>query len=377
VLTLLVLLVDASIKSRSQTPARLLSGQVWVDRVVPLITQSNVSGRDFQELRTGSATLRAVTLGRDLTAMTAGTRSTYEAYETLKAPTSLAAPASLLGACLLLRSQATVSVVAAIKAQLAGPAGDPARTESRRLASAVRQLELADSAYSLFAGRMPTSIAGRMPPSTWVQDASLYTQASLSVWLKALHSRVSLVAVNSIQIVAVSTTPAPLSLASRVETLPASPLHVSVVVGNTGNRAQGELRVKATVSRATGPASVSDLVAGLPVGSDTTVTLGPLSPKIGVTVTLIVTVSPLRGSPTRPVTRTISFLMPSATSTSTSTSTTTAPATTTVPTAASTTPGAATTVTTAPPQTSPTTPAPTTPTTAATTTTSVTRPSGG
>jgi hypothetical protein len=387
VLTLLVLLVDASIKSRSQTPARLLSGQAWVDRVVPIITDSNVSGRDFQELRAGSAALPAVTLDRDLATMAKSTRNTYHAYEKLSAPTNLSGPASLLGACLLLRSQATATVVAAIQAQLAGPAGDPARTESQRMASAVHQLELADSAYGLFAGRMPTSIAGRMPPSAWVLDASLFTPASLTVWLRALHSRISLVSINTIQIVEVSTTPAPLSLASKTETLPAAQLHVSVVVGNTGNQAQGELRVKAAVSRATGRTSVSDIISGLSAGSDTTVTLGPLSPRIGVTVTLTVTVSPLSGSPTKPVSRTITFVMPSSTSTSTTTTTTAPPRTTTVPTTATTLPGSVTTLTTTPPattppQTTPTTPPPTTPTTPAQTTTTVavtttTRPHGG
>jgi hypothetical protein len=372
VLTLLVLLVDASIKSRSQAPVRQLSGQAWVNRVVPIITDSNVSGHDFQALRTNSASLSAATLRSDLAAMTNGTKGTYDAYAKLVAPTDLSTSAGLLGTCLLLRSQATATVVSAIRTQLAAPAGLPASTESQRIASAVHQLEVADSAYGLFAGRIPASISGRMPASTWVTDESLFTPDTLTVWLKALHNRVSLSSVHSVEIVALTTTPAPLSLANKTETLPASTLHVSVVVGNTGNQNQGELRVKATVSRASGRGSAIDVISGLAAGADRTVTLGPLSPRIGVTVTLTVTVSPLSGSPTKPVTRSISFLMPSSTSTST-TSPTTAPTRTTVTTPVTTPPTATTSVTTpatspqttptTPPQTTATTPAQTTPTT--------------
>jgi hypothetical protein len=240
VLTLLVLLVDASIKSRSQTPLRQLSGQAWVGRVVPIITDSDVSGHDLQALRTSAASLSATTLRSDLVAMTNGTQGAYDAYLKLVPPSDLTVSAGLLGTCLLLRREATATVVSAIRTQLAGPAHLPALSESQRIASAVKQLEVADSAYGLFATRIPASIGGRMPASVWVTNASLYTPATLTVWLKAVHNRISLASVHSIEIVALSTTPAPLSLANKTETLPASTLHVSVVVGNTGNQNQGD-----------------------------------------------------------------------------------------------------------------------------------------
>ncbi len=331
VLTLLVLLVDASIKSRSQAPVRQLSGQEWVDRVLPLIGQSNVSGRELEGFRSSSsAKLVPATASTDLNAMVNGTKRTYESYLKLTAPNSLAGSAGLLQTSLLVRSQAAAAIAAAVRTQLASPTTTATSSGAQRqITAAVSQLEIADEAYSLFTKRLPSSVGGA-PASVWLTDSSsaLYAPAKLQVWLAGLHSRISLAAVHRLRVVSLATAPGPVG-GSRgtTETLaPGTHLQVTVVVGNVGNQPADNLDVKAAISASTGTASATTVIPSLAAGSDTTVALGALAPRIGVPVTLTVTVSPQKGSPTPAVNRRLVFTMPSPTSSSTTTTTSTPPA---------------------------------------------------
>ncbi|HLH99341.1 MAG TPA: hypothetical protein VKV06_01050, partial [Acidimicrobiales bacterium] len=279
VLTLVVVLIDASVKSRSQTPVRQLSGQAWVDHVLPVVTSSDAVARELQSLRADPTSLSAAQLRVELTSMTKTTRHNYESVMHLGVPTSLTGPATLLQTCLNLRSQATATFAGTISGQLAAPAGSSTTQAAQTLTSAVRQLEVADSACKLFASRWPKA-DGPVQADAWVTDASQYSAAKLQVWLASLRSKISLTPVHAISIVALSTTPSPLRVGGGTETLPASPLDVAVVLGNTGNQVESNLTVKATLSAATTPsgATASGAVPALDPGSDTTVQLGPLQP---------------------------------------------------------------------------------------------------
>jgi hypothetical protein len=219
--------------------------------------------------------------------------------------------------------------------------------------SAVSELQVADNAYTLFAKRIPASV-GTVQTSQWVPQPSLYTRDKLEVWLTALHTRVSLTPVHALSIVALSTSPSPLSTSGAVETLPAGLLTVQVVVGNVGNQPATDLRVAATISASSGVAAASHVVYQLPAGADTTVRLGSLGPKLGVAVTLTVTVTPPTGSGATAVTKTLKFMMPSATSSTTTTSSTTSTtvprrtkgSTTTLPASSTTLPASSTTAST-------------------------------
>ncbi len=49
-LTLLVLLVDASLHSRSSGPGQQLAAGAWVDRALPIIATSNAEGKELAGL---------------------------------------------------------------------------------------------------------------------------------------------------------------------------------------------------------------------------------------------------------------------------------------------------------------------------------------
>jgi hypothetical protein len=324
VVTLVVILIDASIKSRSPDPVRQLAGQAWVDRALAIVGESNVQGRDLSAFLTSTSTVTAAGVTSELDAMSSGATASYRAYARLKAPSGVAAASGLLEACLLVRSQAARSIASAVEAELAAPASPAAATAAATAVTAgVQRLEVADQAYNLFAGELPGYLDVKVPPSQWVPSGAGYDQASLSVFLTGLRSRVSLAPVTRLTIEAVSTTPSALGSNGTTEVLSPSPdLTVGVVVGNTGNQTLTNLTVGAAIAPTAGTSSAREFITTLAPGSSQTVSIGYLNPPLGTTITLTVTVTPQAGSAAAPQTRTISFEMPSPTS-STSTTTTT------------------------------------------------------
>ncbi len=319
--TLLVLLIDASTKSASQAPARTLAGQAWYDRVRPLITASEVTGRQLVALRSSTSTVGAGALESNLRAMVDGTSSTLHAYQRLRAPSALQGEAGLLETCLLVRDQATANLAVAVRRQLSAPARTSTAGTSQAVARSSQQLQVADAAYQLFANGLPASLGVRAPGSVWVSDPTLFTPTGLQVWLTSLHSRISLAAVHSIAIVALSTNPAPIDRRRAVQILtPSSQLVVTVVVGDTGNQPEPNLTVIAAISNSTGTSSKRDFV-DLAAGSAKAITFAPLGPVLGHPDTLTVTVTPLAGSPTKAQVATLTFLMPAPSSSSTTSST--------------------------------------------------------
>lgn len=327
VVTVLVLFVDASVRSRSPAPAQALASQVWMDRAVPLIQASDVEGKDLAGFRSATSTVAAGVVGADLTSMLTQTASTETALSRLVAPPSLQAAAGLLSACLMVRAQATAAIVSAVRSELSGSGGSGSAGTSSAVAAtvaaAVRRLQVADSAYSLFAHALPASLRAAAPPSQWIPDPTIYTTSSLTTWLSGLQSRVHLSPIHQVAIDAVSTTPSAVAVNGSIEVLsPSSTLRVAAVIGDTGNQPEPGLTVTASISPSAGSSSATANVSLL-AGQSTTVDLGPLRPPLGRTVTLTVTVSGPRGSSLTTQTTTVSFEMPSATS---STATTTVPA---------------------------------------------------
>lgn len=335
VITAIVLLIDASIKTADPARARQLSAQAWLDRSLVIVGQSNVQAAELNGFRTATTTdLTAAEVTGELSAMTTGAQTSYRELEALRAPAALAPAADLLQACLLVRAEAAATVSSVVEASLGGPRAPAARTATapqtgtaaHRLTAAVGQLQLADQAYRLFATHLPASVGMTVPPSTWVTSAGLYTTGSLQVFLDALRSRVSLAPVHSVSIVSVATTPTPLGTTGPRQSieilLPSTALAVTAVVGNLGNQDETGLTLTATISPATGTPTVSrrfDLAAG----ATTAVTLAPLTPRLGRTVTLTISVGAAAGSPTAAVSRTIRFVMPAPTSSSTTSAPTT------------------------------------------------------
>lgn len=363
-LTLLILLIDASLKSRSPSPRQQLAAGTWVDRVLPVIASSTEEGQVVAGIWTNGLKMPGPALAASVDSVAAGAQQAYRTVVKLRPPDSLLGPAGLLEASLLARSEAAANLQKALIATLGSAAGPTApsasggATSSTTAATAAAggaapvpttvapvgaapasqvplvvragsEIQVGDSAYSLFVGSVPAGLGVHMPDSTWATDLTPYSPQSAQVFLASLQTAVVTAPVHRLQVLAVTLNPAPVSANGSVEVLPdATAVSATIVVADTGNQPESNLTVTAAISPAgSGSASVRDFI-NLGAGQAYTVSgLGPLNPPQGPPVTLTVTVAPPAGSATPPATATLTISMPTPPPPTTTTTTTTVPAT--------------------------------------------------
>lgn len=121
-LTLLVLLIDASLKSRSPAPRQQLAAGTWVDRVLPVIASSTEQGRVIAGIWTDGLKTPGPALAASVDSVAAGARQDYETVVKLRPPDSLLGPAGLLEAAMLARSEAASDLQKALIATLGSAA---------------------------------------------------------------------------------------------------------------------------------------------------------------------------------------------------------------------------------------------------------------
>lgn len=320
VITLLVLLIDASLHSRSTGPQQQLAAGAWVDRVLPVISESNTEAVRVRQLWAGALKMKAASVTSEIDQIAAGANGAYRTVVGLRPPASLAGAAGLLEACLLARSQATTALQRAFHLALSASqtpgSGDPASS----IATAGDDLHVSDQAYRLFLSSLPR-VSATLPASTWLSDPAPYQATNAQVFLASLRSAGSTTNVHEVTIFAVSTTPSPVTTQGNTQVLPdAKAITVTIVVADTGNQDESNLTVTASIAPASGAASAKDFVNLVPGEAHAIVNLGPLNPPQGVPVTLTVTVTPPSGSATPVATKVIVFSMPAPPPPSTTTS---------------------------------------------------------
>lgn len=318
VITLLVLLIDASLHSRSPGPGQQLAAGAWVDRVLPVIAESNTESARLQQLWSEALTMKAPAVNSEIDQLASGAAGAYKAVVSLRPPSQLSGAAGLLEACLLARSQAVNSLQGSFKQALSQPAlnGDSVAS----VQTAGNDLQVSDQAYRLFVSSLPR-IGVSMPPSAWLSNPGLYQPSSAQVFLASLHNAGNSSPVHEVTIYAVNTTPSPVSDEGGSQILPdAKAITVTIVVADTGNQRESNLTVTASISPASGTSSAKDFVNLTPGQAHTILNLGPLDPPQGTPVTLTVTVTAPAGSQTPPATKTINFSMPAPPPPSTTTS---------------------------------------------------------
>ena len=303
-----MVIIDASLKSRSPAPAATLSGQAWVDQVLPVIGASTAEGQEITHIRTSGLGMQATQISGQLDQAAAGAERNYTSVAALKPPASAGGAPGLLEACLLVRARAATAAASAMTAVLSGPppasASDP---NVQALATAAQDFAVSDRAYQLFASNLPKSLGVTMPASTWVPDPGVWDPAGLQVYLVALRNGTSLTPIHQLTIQAVSTNPPPVGTVNGVQQMaPTKGLTVTIVIANTGNQPEGNLTITAAVAPAAAnqTSQVRDF-ASLAPGTSHATTIGPVVPVSGAPSTLTVTVTPPAGSATPPATRTL------------------------------------------------------------------------
>jgi len=333
--TLLVLLVDASIKSRSPGPVKTLSSQAWVDQAQPILGETISQGDEINQLLTEPVATSARTILPELQGVVANATQTVASAQALKPPATIEGPSGLLIICLETRLEGAQTLSAAMSAALTTTGGNNALTQIQK---ATTEFQVADQAYSLFLQHMPP-VGVQLPTSVWLSNPGVYATAPLSLYLDALRNARSPLPVHQLQVEAIATLPPAVSVegsgANQVEILPqAATINVSATVGNLGNLTENEVRVTASLDPSvTGYlGSQSVLISSLAQGQSYDAAVPQLEAPQGVKVTLTVTVSPAAGqTDVSGTTKSIVFLMPNPNAPPTSTTTTVAPPSTTAP----------------------------------------------
>jgi hypothetical protein len=346
VITLLVLLIDAALQSRSPGPGQQLAAGAWVDRVLPIVTTSTEEGQQLEGIWAHGLQTPASSLTSQLEQIASGAARAYQQVVALRPPVNVAGAAGLLEACLLTRSQAanmlrdalrpvlqrtavatttTTTTATSATSLITGTAGvDPVVAA---IATAGNDIQVSDRAYLLFTHSLP-KLGINMPASVWTGDPARYQPAEAQVFLTSLQNALSTTPVHQVKIYSVTTSPAPVSTQGGTQVLPDSAaMSVTVVIADVGNQAEKNLTVTASIAPGGGSSSsVRDFVDLAPGQAHTIPGMGPLTPPLGVPVTLTIAVIPPAGSATSPVTQVLTFMMPG---TAPSTTTTVPAATTT------------------------------------------------
>jgi hypothetical protein len=122
VITLFVLLIDASLHSRSPSQQNELATGAWVDRALPLMTASTEQGQQLAGIWSNALQTPPSTLTAQLNQLASGAAATYKQAANLRPPVELAGAAGLLDASLLARSEGVDTVRSALAPILTGTA---------------------------------------------------------------------------------------------------------------------------------------------------------------------------------------------------------------------------------------------------------------
>jgi hypothetical protein len=309
VATLLILLVDAALHSRSDAPVQQVAAGQWVDRVLPVIATSNEEGQQLASLWSSAATTGSSEVAQVLQQVSAGAASAYSEVSKLRPPSTLVPAADLLEACLLARSEGAKQLQQAIDAALGAPLGTaPSASEVQ---AAELDIQTGDEDYQLFQQNLP-NLGLSMPASVWMSSPSVYSPTELQVFVTTVENHSSSTPVDEVKIYSLSTSPPPVSMSGSTEVLPdSSTITVTVVVADVGNQQDNNLTITAAISPSTtGTSSVRDF-ANLSPGQATTIqNMGPLYPPEGTPFTLTVTVTGPAGSSIPPATESMTLSMP-------------------------------------------------------------------
>ena len=137
VITLLVLLIDASLHSRSPGPDNQLATGAWVDRALPLMTTSTEEGNQLAAIWSDGLHLPAPSLSLQLNQISSSAAAAYRQAAALRPPDNLAGPAGLLDASLLARSEAAAAVRDALTPVVLGNRSPAGQTSSATILAGI------------------------------------------------------------------------------------------------------------------------------------------------------------------------------------------------------------------------------------------------
>lgn len=329
-LTVLVLVVNVALSSRSSEPGRRLATLGWLDAMRPQIERSTAQGGDVEQVRADAARLGRAGVARRLEKVVADAATVRQSVLMQTPPVELASVHSLLVSTMTIRARAAGRVRDALTLALGTAPPEPA---AAALAEAGRDLLAADRTYEVFldllASTQPVASNGRrstsapstattavpgpgmaspypppaqappaptslLPGSRWVADPDSWSAEATSVLVRTLRSSATLAPVHDVSVLVITTDPAPVGQDGGLTVLPiVKNLGVEVVVANTGNEPEKRVQVVAALDGGAGTDSAREFVELAP-GQRRSLSL-TLHPAAGAPGNLVVTIGPAPG----------------------------------------------------------------------------------
>lgn len=277
VLTLGVVLVDASMHARSPRPEATLDSQAWVDKVLPSIAKSSAQGNELAQVSsTAIAGGGSTGVAKELAGIARATASTYKAVVDDGAPPEMASAAGLLQACLAAREKGAAEMATAVRHLLDG--NDTASAVGQMTAAAA-DFRVSDNAYRLFTTDLP-KLGVTVPASVWAPSGTTYQASQLNTFAGRLVEGISTVAPHKLHIDAITTNPPALRVEDGREVLsPAKTVSVTAVIADLGQSAEKGVKVTASITPALGaPGQQVSASANLSPGQALAVQLPGLKP---------------------------------------------------------------------------------------------------
>jgi hypothetical protein len=294
-LSVVVLLVNAGVSSRTKGPAKRLAGLAYVDEVRPLVEASTLQGADVAQVRNAAAELGRNGIRRKMERVRREAAGELRGVRQIDPPPGLAAPHSLLLATMVLRARATSMMAGALTAALGTGAPEPAVDA---LVKAAEDLIAADHTYRTFVelAVVDGATGPLLPESRWVSDRTVWERPDVSAFVSALRAAAISTPVHDVGLLTFTTDPKPVASEAGSAVLPlVRTLRVEVVVANIGNATEAAVPVVATLTGPGGETDTAREFVNLAPGQRRAVALGGLRPVPGGPSTLTVVVGPVDG----------------------------------------------------------------------------------
>ena len=298
-ITVIVLLVDLVVSTRSDEPSRRVAALGYLDQVRAHIEQSNRQGADVTDVRSKAAELGRAGVTKRLDRVARDAARTLASARNADAPGDLSDARSLLLTTLWLRARGTRFMKDALEAALGKTAPQAAIT---KMADVGADLIAADRTYEGFINALnEQEKVGReavLPPSKWIDEATTWQPAELGAFITALRSAAQLAPIHDATVVLVTTEPAAVRKEGDRVVLPLTKtIRIHAVVANVGNEREQNLKVEVTLIPGGDRATARDFVSLAP-GQRATVTLGGLVPVVDQPAALTVRIDSPAGEAT-------------------------------------------------------------------------------
>jgi hypothetical protein len=308
--TLIVLLVNASVRARDPGPQRTLAADTWVDRVLPVIGDSTSQGIQLNQLRANGSGMTANELNAQYQQVANAANQSLATVEGLQPPSEMDVANGYLTACLQTRAQAANAMWQAVHQYLSAPAGTSPASAASTIVNAASQFGVSNQAYQLFVRAVPR-LNVTLPASSWDPMPAAYTTPAVTTFLTSVHQTSGLTSAPDLAVLTVATNPPAVGLNGTTQLLAPDPsITVVASVANQGNVVENAVPVTASLNAvASPPSSVSQPVTLQP-GQKASVMLGPLRPPVGPVVNLTVSMPTVPGETnTANNSKTIAFQM--------------------------------------------------------------------